>query len=194
MQGRRRYSASCSAALRRWRDPPTRTSHDARRSRPRGVDEPRVLIARVVRHEIEHHPDTAIGCRSMSSSSASTRRTRSPRRGNRTRRSPNRGSGSDGSGLSQMPSTPSQARWSRRVDHASRSPTPSPSESWKERGYTWYSTPCFHQSDPRSLSPRRIDDPSPDHPFEPGVAGCPLGRACDADIGFHASHEQLLPA
>ena len=34
----------------------------------------------------------------------------------------------------------------------SRSPTPSPSESWNERGYTWYSTPCFHQIHP-SLAP-----------------------------------------
>ena len=60
-----------------------------------GVDEPRVLIARVVRDEVQHHPDAAIGCRfDELLERVQPAVLSSPRRGSRTRRSPSRGSGS----------------------------------------------------------------------------------------------------
>src|SRR5437588_3773034 len=49
-------------------------------------------------------------------------------------------------GLSQMPSTPSRSRWSRRLVRPGRSPMPSPFESAKERTYTWYRTASRHQA------------------------------------------------
>src|SRR5205807_9401499 len=48
--------------------------------------------------------------------------------------------------LSQMPSTPSRSRWSRRLVRPGRSPMPSPFESAKERTYTWYRTASRHQA------------------------------------------------
>src|ERR1700730_11323440 len=43
-----------------------------------------------------------------------------------------------------MASTPSSARYSRRLVTPGRSPMPSPSESVKLRGYTWYTTAAAH--------------------------------------------------
>src|ERR1700726_3525051 len=43
-----------------------------------------------------------------------------------------------------MASTPRSARYSRRLVTPGRSPRPSPSESVKLRGYTWYTTAAAH--------------------------------------------------
>ena len=82
------------------------------------------------------------GCRGvppLRSAGREPRHRRGParRRGSRRRRTPSRGSGSD---------APGSTRWRRRrarrdgrggLRHPSRSPIPSPSASWNERGYTW---------------------------------------------------------
>ena len=56
------------------------------------------------------------------------------------------------------------------ADHTIESPTPSPSESWNERGYAWYSTPCFHQIHP-SLTPMARHAIPPGDGFGGGFAG-----------------------
>ena len=132
---RRRPRASCWAASRRAAGRATRSSRRCSASRPRpGVDEPRVVVAGVVRHQVEQHPD------------ASRRRLRDQRvEGRQVAElrmdvavvgdvvAPVADPATGSIGESQMPSTPSHSRWSRWSITPRRSPMPSPSASAKER-------------------------------------------------------------
>ena len=100
-----------------------------------GVDEPGVLVAGVVGHQVHEDPDAPPARpRRPGGRSPPACRTRARRRSSPTRRSPSRALGERVTGDSQTPSTPSQARWSRCAMIPGRSPTPSPLESANERG------------------------------------------------------------
>ena len=127
-RARRSCSPSCSAAHRRAPGRPRRTSRGARASRDeRDVDEPRVLDARVVRHEVEQDPDSPSSARPRSARRGRRWFPRSgARRSSRRRRSPSRRSATGTSGTSQIASMPSHSRWSRCAVIPARSPIPSP--------------------------------------------------------------------
>ena len=131
MPGRRTRTSSCSAASRRASGRARRTSRVWRGR------EPGMRVARVVRDEIEHHPDVAPLPRRSGARGRRASRSPDARRSSRRRRSPSPCSATGTSGSARRASTPSHSRWSSFAMTPGRSPIPSPFESAYERGYTW---------------------------------------------------------